>query len=188
MLRAAGVGWKHAIWSGMLFSALATHILIDILQVIQIPEETQKAASMYFRVTRMWPIALVNAITLATGNYAYLYLSVSIIQVGLMHLRVEWHKGQPCNMQQPTHLKPSPRPHQSNQRNASPCRSPKHSTLQFKLQPGNCCEDITLILGDRLHNQPRTVIVTQRGLIWHDLLRSAPCHGDDRTLWRHSWV
>eukprot|EP00971_Amphidinium_carterae_P011825 232971-Amphidinium_carterae.1 len=37
-------------------------------------------------VARMWPIAAVNAITLSTGNYAYLYLSVSIIQVMYMEL------------------------------------------------------------------------------------------------------
>jgi len=82
ILTVVGFNFPIALSSlGMLFSSVATYLLIDVFHVCSIPEETRKAVSWRFTITRMWPIAAVNAITLSTGNYAYLYLSVSIIQV-----------------------------------------------------------------------------------------------------------
>jgi len=82
ILTVVGFNFPIALSSlGMLFSSVATFLLIDVFQVWSIPEETRKAVTWQFHITRMWPVAAVNAITLSTGNYAYLYLSVSIIQV-----------------------------------------------------------------------------------------------------------
>jgi len=82
MLTVLGFNYPITLSSlGMLFSGVATYALVDIFHLFKISEDTRRAVTWHFYLTRMWPIAAVNAITLSTGNYAYLYLSVSIIQV-----------------------------------------------------------------------------------------------------------
>lgn len=66
---------------GMLFSSVASYVLVDVIKIVTVPEETRQAADARFQLTRMNPLAFVAAITLSTGNYAYIYLSVSIIQI-----------------------------------------------------------------------------------------------------------
>lgn len=82
LLSTANFGFPIILSSmGMLVSAGASYVLVDVMQLVRVPDETRRLIDARFQLTRIQPVAVVAAITLSTGNYAYVYLSVSIIQV-----------------------------------------------------------------------------------------------------------